>query len=95
MTFVYHIHRFRSENCRLCRLFVPYILLVAVLIFIYKLLRNLLNLQHATWFSEYLDNRYWANRKYRGKTCPSATLSTTNPTWNGFGLKPALDKLVL
>jgi hypothetical protein len=26
--------------------------------------------------------------KYSEKTCPSATLSTTNPTWPGPGLKP-------
>ena len=25
------------------------------------------------------------NRSTRGKTCPSATLSTTNPTWTGPG----------
>jgi hypothetical protein len=25
------------------------------------------------------------NRRTRGKTCPSATLSTTNPTWSDPG----------
>jgi hypothetical protein len=28
------------------------------------------------------------NRSTRGKTCPSATLSTTNPTWTDPGLNP-------
>jgi hypothetical protein len=30
------------------------------------------------------------NRRTRGKTCPSATLSTTNPTWTDPGSNPAL-----
>jgi hypothetical protein len=30
------------------------------------------------------------NRSTRGKTCPSATLSTTNPTWTDPGLSPGL-----
>ena len=30
------------------------------------------------------------NRSTRGKTCPSATLSTTNPTWTRPGLNPGL-----
>ena len=30
------------------------------------------------------------NRSTRGKTCPSATLSTTNPTWTDPGLNPDL-----
>jgi hypothetical protein len=30
------------------------------------------------------------NRSTRGKTCPSATLSTTNPTWTDLGLNPGL-----
>jgi hypothetical protein len=30
------------------------------------------------------------NRSTRGKTCPSATLSTTNPTWTDPGSKPGL-----
>jgi hypothetical protein len=30
------------------------------------------------------------NRRTRRKTCPSATLSTTNPTWIGPGAKPGL-----
>jgi hypothetical protein len=30
------------------------------------------------------------NRSTRGKTCPSATLSTTNPTWTDPGSKPDL-----
>jgi hypothetical protein len=30
------------------------------------------------------------NRSTRGKTCPSATLSTTNPTWIDPGSKPGL-----
>jgi hypothetical protein len=30
------------------------------------------------------------NRRTRGKTCPSATLSTTNPTWNDLGSNPGL-----
>jgi hypothetical protein len=32
----------------------------------------------------------------RGKTCPSATLSTTNPTWTDLGLRgkrPATKRL--
>jgi hypothetical protein len=29
-------------------------------------------------------------RKYSGKTCPSATLSTTNPTWTDSGSNPVL-----
>jgi hypothetical protein len=28
--------------------------------------------------------------KYSGKTCPSATLSKTNPTWTDPGSNPAL-----
>ena len=28
------------------------------------------------------------NRSTRGKTCPSATLSTTNPTWTDPGIEP-------
>jgi hypothetical protein len=28
--------------------------------------------------------------KYSGKTCPSATLSTTNPTWTDPGSNPGL-----
>jgi hypothetical protein len=28
--------------------------------------------------------------KNQGKTCPSATLSTTNPTWTDPGLNPGL-----
>jgi hypothetical protein len=30
------------------------------------------------------------NRSTRGKTCPSATLSTTYPTWNDPGSNPGL-----
>jgi hypothetical protein len=30
------------------------------------------------------------DRSTRGKTCPSATLSTTNPTWTDPGSKPGL-----
>jgi methionyl-tRNA formyltransferase len=30
------------------------------------------------------------NRSTRGKTCPIATLSTTNPTWTHPGLNPGL-----
>ena len=30
------------------------------------------------------------NRSTRGKTCPSATLSTTNPTWTDRGSNPGL-----
>ena len=30
------------------------------------------------------------NRSSRGKTCPSATLSTTNPTWTDPGSNPGL-----
>jgi hypothetical protein len=30
------------------------------------------------------------NRSTRGKTCPSATLSTTNPTWTDPGSNPSL-----
>jgi hypothetical protein len=30
------------------------------------------------------------NRSTRGKTCPNATLSTTNPTWSDPGLNPGL-----
>jgi hypothetical protein len=30
------------------------------------------------------------NRRTRGKTCPSATLSTTNPTWTDPGSNPDL-----
>jgi hypothetical protein len=30
------------------------------------------------------------NRSTRGKTCPSATLSTTNPTWTDPGSNPGL-----
>jgi hypothetical protein len=30
------------------------------------------------------------NRSTRGKTCPSATLSTTNPTWIDLGSNPGL-----
>ena len=36
------------------------------------------------------------NRNTRGKTCPSATLSTTNPTWTDPGLRgerPATNRL--
>jgi hypothetical protein len=29
-------------------------------------------------------------RSTRGKTCPSATLSTTNPIWTDLGLNPGL-----
>jgi hypothetical protein len=31
-----------------------------------------------------------ANRRTRGKTCPSATLSATNPTWTDPGSNPGL-----
>jgi hypothetical protein len=30
------------------------------------------------------------DRNTRGKTCPSATLSTTNPTWTDSGSNPGL-----
>jgi hypothetical protein len=30
------------------------------------------------------------NRGTQGKTCPSATLSTTNPTWTNSGSNPVL-----
>jgi hypothetical protein len=30
------------------------------------------------------------NRSTRGKTCPSATFSPTNPTWTDPGSKPGL-----
>jgi hypothetical protein len=30
------------------------------------------------------------NRRTRGKSCPSATLSTTNPTWTDPGSNPCL-----
>jgi hypothetical protein len=30
------------------------------------------------------------NRSTRGKTCPSATLSTTNPTWTDPASNPSL-----
>ena len=30
------------------------------------------------------------NRSTRRKICPSATLSTTNPTWTGLGVNPGL-----
>jgi hypothetical protein len=30
------------------------------------------------------------NRSTRGETCPSATLSTTNPTWTNPGSNPGL-----
>jgi hypothetical protein len=30
------------------------------------------------------------NQSTRGKTCPSATLSTINPTWTDPGLNPGL-----
>jgi hypothetical protein len=30
------------------------------------------------------------NRSTRGKTCPSATLSTTNPKWTDPGSNPGL-----
>jgi hypothetical protein len=30
------------------------------------------------------------SRSTREKTCPSATLSTTNPTWTGPGSNPGL-----
>jgi hypothetical protein len=30
------------------------------------------------------------NRSTQGKTCTSATLSNTNPTWNNPGLNPGL-----
>jgi hypothetical protein len=30
------------------------------------------------------------NRSTRGKTCPRATLSTTNPTWTDPGSNPGL-----
>jgi hypothetical protein len=30
------------------------------------------------------------NRRTRGKTCPSATLSTTNPIWTEPGSNPGL-----
>jgi hypothetical protein len=30
------------------------------------------------------------NRSTRGKTCPSATFSTINPTWTDPGLNPGL-----
>jgi hypothetical protein len=30
------------------------------------------------------------DRRIRGKTCPSATLSTTNPTWTDPGSNPGL-----
>jgi hypothetical protein len=29
------------------------------------------------------------NRRTRRKTCPSATLSTTNPTWTNLGANPS------
>jgi hypothetical protein len=33
------------------------------------------------------------NRSTREKTCPSATLSTTNPTWTDSGSNPATNRL--
>jgi hypothetical protein len=43
---------------------------------------------------DYVDGEFWWNEdwqgkhKYSEKTCPSATLSTTNPTWLDPGLNP-------
>jgi hypothetical protein len=37
------------------------------------------------------------NQNYFGKTCPSATLSTTNPTWPNpgrYGEKPGTNRLI-
>jgi hypothetical protein len=44
--------------------------------------------------SDNVDGEFWWNEdwqgkpKYSGKTCPSATFSTTNPTWPDPGLNP-------
>jgi hypothetical protein len=41
------------------------------------------------WFWRNWWNEYWQGKpKYSEKTCPSATLSTTNPTWLDPGLNP-------
>jgi hypothetical protein len=33
------------------------------------------------------------NQSTRGKTCPSAILSTTNPTWTDPGIEPGSPRL--
>jgi hypothetical protein len=43
-----------------------------------------------------MDDTDRGNRRTRRKTCPSATLSTTNPTWTDLGLcvdRPATNRL--
>jgi hypothetical protein len=41
------------------------------------------------WVWNILWNGNWQGKsKYSEKTCPSATLSTTNPTWPDLGLNP-------
>jgi hypothetical protein len=41
------------------------------------------------WWWRIWWNEDWQGKpKYSEKTCPSAILSTTNPTWRGLGLNP-------
>jgi hypothetical protein len=65
---------------------------------IFKLLRCVQNWRQSTWGHGilYADRRDGGmiltgeNRRTRRKTCPSATLSSTNPTWIDPGANPGL-----
>jgi hypothetical protein len=39
------------------------------------------------WSSRW-NEKWWKKQKYSEKTCPNATLSTTNPTWPDLGWNP-------
>jgi hypothetical protein len=43
-------------------------------------------------------NDQWNQQVYKqsaqSNTCPSATMSTTNPTWTDMGLKPSLSSVI-
>jgi hypothetical protein len=48
------------------------------------------------WWSSWWNENWQGKPKYSEKTCPSATLSTTNPTWPNLGHcggKPATNRL--
>jgi hypothetical protein len=54
-----------------------------------RLLNGLLYLPGWLWWWRIWWNKDWQGKpKYSEKTYPSATLSTTNPTWPGPGLNP-------
>ena len=60
------------------------------------LFNDAVNRWHHSTSDTWMNNAHWwndterVNQIMQKKIRPSATVSTTNPTWNGLGLKPGL-----